>query len=56
MKLNLGGIETAVEEVIGETTDRRQPIYTLQGICVGTDWTSLPSGIYIVNGQKRMKR
>lgn len=56
VKLNLGGIETAVEEVIGETTDRRQPIYTLQGICVGTDWTSLPSGIYIVNGQKRMKR
>ena len=56
VKLNLGGIETAVEDVLDATDDLSQRIYTLQGIYAGTDWTSLPSGIYIVNGQKRMKR
>lgn len=56
VKLNLGGIETSVEALADEADAQPQRIYTLLGICVGTDWDSLPAGIYITNGQKRMKR
>lgn len=32
------------------------PIYNLQGVSVGSDWDSLPSGLYIHNGKKIIKR
>lgn len=39
-------------------TDPTAPalIYNLEGVCLGSDWKSLPAGIYIVNGEKRLKK
>lgn len=56
VKLNLGGIITGIDEVDAAPDPQSQRIYTVQGIYAGTDWNALQPGIYIVNGQKRMKR
>ncbi|MCR4612662.1 MAG: hypothetical protein K5778_01530 [Bacteroidaceae bacterium] len=56
VKLNLGGIVTDIDSIADDSANLPQRIYTLQGIYAGTDWDELPAGIYIVNGQKKMKR
>lgn len=46
------GIDSAI---IDSDSDADAPIYNLQGICLGTDWDSLPSGLYIRAGKKIFK-
>lgn len=48
-------VSASVDELSGdEAADGK--IYNLQGICVGTDWDSLPAGLYIRNGKKIAKQ
>ncbi len=48
---------SAVENVTIETIDEANaPIYNLQGVCLGTDWDSLPAGLYIRSGKKLLKK
>ena len=50
------GTSTGIEQATmttGRIADHR--IYTLQGQYVGTDFSALPSGIYIVGGKKIVK-
>lgn len=48
---------SAVENVtLEEIEASTAPIYNLQGVYVGTDWESLPSGLYIRSGKKIIKR
>lgn len=46
------GIDSAV---IDPDVDENAPYYNLQGICLGTDWDSLPAGLYIRAGKKIAK-
>ena len=61
------GVKQKGKLVIEPTTDgigtidadvpaRKQGIYTLQGVKVAQDWSSLPPGIYIRDGKKMIKR
>lgn len=61
------GVKQYGKLVIEPTTDgigtidadvpaRKQGIYTLQGVKVAQDWSSLPPGIYIRDGKKMIKR
>lgn len=48
---------SAVGNVTIETIDAANaPIYNLQGVYVGTDWESLPAGLYIRSGKKLLKK
>ncbi len=47
-------VEAGVENV-ALSTEEGADIYNLQGVCVGKDFESLPSGIYIVKGRKIRK-
>ncbi|MCM1452837.1 MAG: hypothetical protein NC102_11305, partial [Clostridium sp.] len=47
------GIESAI---IDTEEAENQPIYNLQGICMGTDWDALPAGLYVRGGKKIAKR
>lgn len=42
--------------VISSQAEPQTKIFNLQGICVGTDWDSLPAGLYIRNGKRTLKR
>lgn len=44
-----------VDEILGKEMNS-DIIYNLQGVSVGTDWNSLPSGLYIRNGKKVIKK
>ncbi len=44
-----------IDSVVTDTAISDNKIYNLQGVCLGTDWESVPKGIYIVNGKKRAK-
>lgn len=51
--------ETPVEEIIAPTTSRPASVFNLQGICVlrsasESALSTLPAGLYIVNGKKRI--
>ncbi len=46
-----GGVEE-----IGLSGIESAPIYNLQGVCLGTDWDSLPAGLYIRSGKKLLKK
>lgn len=50
---DLSGVEEIEDETLNEAADNR--IFNLQGVYVGNDLESLPSGIYIVNGKKVRK-
>jgi hypothetical protein len=41
-----------------EAKEQNAAVYTLQGVMVGTteQWNTLPSGVYVVDGNKRIKR
>ena len=49
------GDASGVEEVESADADEA-PIYNMQGICLGTDWESLPAGLYIRSGKKVIKK
>ncbi len=55
LRISLNGDLTDIINILDERPADNK-IYTLQGICVGTDWDKLPTGLYIVNGQKRIKK
>ena len=46
---------TAIEEVEAEPTSSSNAVYSVNGIYMGDDINSLPSGVYIVNGKKIIK-
>lgn len=46
---------SGIDSVVSESVTYDGRIYNLQGICVGTEWESLPKGIYIINGKKCAK-
>lgn len=48
-------VPTGIEGIILDGTETLT-IYTLQGIRITTEWSKLPAGIYIVNGQKIAKK
>lgn len=53
MTLNGDGETTAITTVdAGSLLTGNDPIYTLDGRCVGSDFTSLPNGVYIKKGKK----
>lgn len=47
---------SAIDEIANDNNDTDGEIFNLQGIPVGKDLNSLPSGIYIRNGKKVMVR
>lgn len=47
----LGGIVSGIEAAPADGAPAA-PIYTLGGVCVGTDKAALPKGVYIVGGKK----
>lgn len=53
--INLDGQLTEIINIVQDRIEDGK-IYNLQGLLVGTDWNKLPQGIYIVNGQKRIKK
>lgn len=55
--LRLNSDATAVEEIEESVMiDENSEIFNLQGISVGTDFESLPAGLYIRNGKKILKK
>ena len=53
-KFNLGSFDdiTGISNVIIQTDADNSKIYNLNGQMVGTNWNTLPQGVYIVNGKK----
>ena len=47
---------TSIQTINSDVTPSE--VYTLQGIKVGnsSQWDTLPRGVYIVNGQKKVKK
>ena len=56
-KFNLGSFDdiTGISNVIIQTDADNSKIYNLNGQMVGTNWNTLPQGVYIVNGKKIVK-
>lgn len=54
----LGGVATAIEGVTAPEASPAKGIFSIQGVRYpdGTDISTLPAGLYIVNGKKMMKR
>ena len=50
-----GDTETAIGETNAALSQGTARIYTIQGTCLGTDFDSLPEGLYIVDGKKVYK-
>lgn len=52
------GYATDINEIVADGSVANANVYTLQGLLAGTrnQWNSLPSGLYIVNGRKVVKR
>jgi len=46
------GTVTGIQAIITQPDGQPQRIYTLDGRYAGTDYTTLPRGLYIVNGRK----
>ena len=44
-----------IEGVYTDTTVRRQGIYSMQGIRMDGRWETLPAGVYVVDGVKKVK-
>ena len=53
-RLNTSGVEDIATDM--QQNDEYGEIYNLQGAAVGTDLNALPSGIYIRNGKKILKK
>ena len=54
-RLCIGGIETAIDEVVSEEyIIGQQRIYNLQGQYLGDSTEGLPKGLYIINGKKQI--
>ena len=50
-------ISNAIEEMDSDwQQERKQPIYDVNGIRLGSDFNDLPKGIYIVGGKKMVKK
>ena len=49
---NIDGIETALTRIDGETVNNDTRVFNLQGQCLGTSLSNLPSGIYVQGGKK----
>ena len=49
---NIDGIETALTRIDGETVNNDTRVFNLQGQCLGTSLSGLPSGIYVQGGKK----
>ncbi len=47
---------SGIDALIAAPTESDTPIYNMQGIPVGSDLRSLPTGVYIQNGKKVWKR
>lgn len=56
-QFNLGSFDdiTGISNVIIQTDADNSKIYNLNGQMVGTNWNTLPQGVYIVNGKKIVK-
>ena len=54
----LKNMEAVGIEAVPATRRDNGAVFTLQGVRVGSasDWNSLPSGIYIIDGKKMLKR
>lgn len=54
----LGGVITGIDSVTATKTNTPSGIYSIQGVRYpdDTDISTLPAGLYIVNGKKMMKR
>lgn len=44
-----------IESVNTDTTVRRQDIYSMQGVRMAGRWETLPAGVYVVDGVKKVK-
>ena len=55
LKVKAGGA-SGVDEVEAAEADEKALVYNLQGISLGSDWDSLPAGLYIRNGKKIVKK
>lgn len=49
---NIDGVETALTRIDGETVNNDTRVFNLQGQCLGTSLSNLPSGIYVQGGKK----
>lgn len=56
-QFTFGGFDdvTGISNVIIQTDADNSKIYNLNGQMVGTNWNTLPQGVYIVNGKKIVK-
>ncbi len=50
------GNTTGIDNVNVDSPDSSSTIYNLHGVAVGTDFNTLPSGVYIRGGKKMMKK
>lgn len=49
---NIDGVETALTRIDGEAVNNDTRVFNLQGQCLGTSLSNLPSGIYVQGGKK----
>ena len=49
---NIDGVETTLTRIDGEYLSSDTRVFNLQGQCLGTSLSSLPSGIYVQGGKK----
>lgn len=54
--LNIDGTPTSINDINGSETIVNAPVYNLQGQRVGNSLENLPSGIYIQNGKKIVRK
>ena len=47
---------SGINDITADVPARKQGIFTVQGVKLTQQWESLPAGIYIVDGVKRVKR
>ena len=52
----LGGIGTGIDTPTADVPARKQGVYNLQGVRLGTSLDRLPKGIYVVDGKKVVKK
>lgn len=51
-QFSLDGTTTDINRADTHTPDTNNKIFSVTGVCLGTDTTRLPKGIYVVNGKK----
>ena len=47
---------SGINDITADVPARKQGIFTVQGVKLTQQWESLPAGVYIVDGVKRVKR